>query len=60
MTWLEELINSPEVYLDDSTYGLVSVNIMNSSFEFKQSVKDKLFNLEIEFEYSYDRYTQRR
>lgn len=58
--WLEELITSPEVYLDDATYGLVAVNILNSNYEIKQTAQDKLFNLEIEFEYAFDRFRQRK
>lgn len=57
--WLEELITSPEVYLDDPTYGLVAVNINNSSYQIKQTAQDKLFDLEIDFEFSYNRYRQR-
>lgn len=59
-TWLEELVTSPEVYLDDPTHGLVAVTITNSSYDFKQTAQDKLFNLEIDFEYSFNRYRQRR
>lgn len=58
-TWLEELITSPEVYLEDETYGLVSVNISNSTYDFKQIATEKLFNLRISFTYGYDRYRQR-
>tara|TARA_R100001244_G_scaffold63542_1_gene52773 strand:- start:8783 stop:10000 length:1218 start_codon:yes stop_codon:yes gene_type:complete len=57
--WLEDLITSPEVYLDDSTYGLVSVNIKDNSYDIKQVATDKLFNLRISFEYGYDRFRQR-
>jgi hypothetical protein len=59
MEWLEELITSPVVYLDDATNGLIAVNILNSTHEFKQEIQDKLFNLEIEFEYNYERTRQR-
>ena len=58
-TWLEELISSPEVYLEDATYGLVSINVSNSSYDFKQVATEKLFNLRISFTYSYDRFRQR-
>jgi hypothetical protein len=57
--WLEELITSPEVYLDDPTHGLVSVNIKDNSYDIKQVATDKLFNLRISFEYGYDRFRQR-
>lgn len=58
--WLEELITSPDVYLDDAVSGLIAVNINNSSYEFKQEATEKIFNLSIDFSYSYDRTRQRR
>jgi hypothetical protein len=58
-TWLEQLISSPEVYLVDATYGLVAINISNSSYDFKQEETQKLFNLRINFTYSYNRFRQR-
>jgi len=58
-TWLEQLISSPEVYLVDDTYGLVAINISNSSYDFKQEETQKLFNLRINFTYSYNRFRQR-
>jgi hypothetical protein len=58
--WLSELYTSPQVYVEDSTYGFVAVNILNNTYDFKQEATDKLFNIEIEFRYSYDQYRQRR
>ena len=60
LTWLEELVYSPEVYVDDATYGLVAVNITNSNHVFKQEAQDKVFNLKLDFKYSYNRYRQRK
>ena len=60
MAWLEELVYSPEVYLDDSTNGFVAVNILNAGFDPKQTVNEKLFNLTLEFQYGYQRYRQSR
>jgi hypothetical protein len=57
--WLAELIKSPIVYLDDATYGLIAVNILNGNYEYKTTAQDKLFNLEVEFKYSFDSYSQR-
>lgn len=57
--WLEELITSPEVYLDDATYGLVSINVNSTSYDIKQTETEKLFNLRLTFTYSYDRFRQR-
>lgn len=58
-TWLAELVESREVYLDDPTHGIVPVIIQNNKYDFKQDAQEKLFNLEIEFEYAFDRYSQR-
>ena len=56
--WLEELVTSPDVYLDDGTT-LIPINITNTSFERKKEVNEKLFNLQLEYTLSYDRYRQR-
>jgi len=53
-TWLEELITSPVVFVDDPTYGRVAINIVETSYTHKQRFTDKVFNLEITFEYSDD------
>ena len=58
LAWLEELMTSPDVLLDDGTY-LVPINITNASFEKKKVVNEKLFNLTVEYTLSYDRYRQR-
>lgn len=58
-TWLEELVSSPEIYVDDATHGLVAVNIIDTVYERRKAVNDKAFNLRITFEYSYNRYRQR-
>lgn len=58
MEWLEELITSPDVYLDNGT-ALIPINITNPTFERKKDVNDKLFNLSLEYTLSYDRYRQR-
>lgn len=57
--WLEELVTSPVVFHDHPTHGLLAVNIKDTEHIRKQWVTDKLFNLEITFEYSTDRYRQR-
>lgn len=57
-TWLEELLTSPDVYLDDGT-ALIPINITNGSYEKKKTVNTKMFNLSIEYTLSYDRYRQR-
>lgn len=56
--WLEELFTSPDVYIEtnDKLYG---VNITSSNYETKYALKDKLVNITIDVEYSYNRYRQR-
>lgn len=58
-TWLRELVESPEIYLDDSTHGLVSVTCQQTNYEQRKYVNEKLFQLEIEIQYSFNRYRQR-
>lgn len=55
--WLEQLITSPEAYLELNDE-LIAINIVNSSYEMKLKVNEKLFNLILEFEYSFTRYRQ--
>ncbi|MCR4307509.1 MAG: hypothetical protein NUV80_03040 [Candidatus Berkelbacteria bacterium] len=57
-TWLEELLTSPVVFLDDATHGLIAVNIVDSKYTRKQWRTDGLSNLELSFQYGYDRYRQ--
>ena len=58
LAWLEQLVTSPDVRLDDGTY-LIPINITNTTFEKKKVVNEKLFNLQLEYTLSYDRYRQR-
>ena len=58
-TWLEELVTSPWIYLEDATDGLISVSIVNSQYNRKKNAFDKIFNLELDIQYSYNRYRQR-
>ena len=48
---LLELIESPRVFWDDSN-SLFAVNIVTSSYEIKTLKNDKLFNLELEVEFT--------
>lgn len=57
-TWLEELIASPVIFHDDATHGLLAVKVMDMQYIRRQDVTDGLSNIEMTFQYSYDRYTQ--
>lgn len=57
--WLQQLITSPEIYIDDTTHGLIAVNCIASKMDTKTVLNDRLFNLEIDIEYSFNRYRQR-
>ena len=59
MVMLRQLVESPEIYLDDSTYGLISVTCSATKFDTKTILNNKVFNLELDIQYSFDRYRQR-
>ena len=59
MVMLRQLVESPEIYLDDSTYGLISVTCSATRFDTKTILNNKVFNLELDIQYGFDRYRQR-
>lgn len=56
--WLEELISSPITYMETAS-GIEVVNIVDTAYEVKKTVNDKLFNLQITIEKSYIKTRQR-
>lgn len=58
VAWLEELVTSPDVILEENGVA-IPVNILNTSFERHNGQDKKLFNLSIDFKYSYKRFRQR-
>lgn len=56
--WLEELLTSPDVYVEKSGVN-VPINIVASSYERKQQATAKTINITLEYTYSYNRYRQR-
>jgi hypothetical protein len=50
LTWLSELVKSPQVYIEENGF-LVPFTITDQSFEFKQMASDRHFNLKIAGEY---------
>jgi hypothetical protein len=56
--WLEELVTSPDVYVEKNG-AAVPITITNSSFDRQNGEDKKLFTLTLEFKYSYKRYRQR-
>lgn len=52
--WLEELLTSPVVYWEVNSTTLRAINIVDSGYEVKYSHKDKVFNLELTFEETFD------
>jgi hypothetical protein len=56
--WLKELIMSPYVWLMDGGV-LKSVNVLNSDYESKKTINDKVFNLTIDVEISFTDKVQR-
>jgi hypothetical protein len=57
--WLRELVESPVVYLWDGTT-LQAVNITNAMYEEKKWINDKMFNLQLDIEFSFVDKKQRR
>jgi hypothetical protein len=57
-TWLKELVMSPYVWLLDGGV-LKSVNVLNSDYESKKTINDKVFNLTIDVELSFTDKVQR-
>jgi hypothetical protein len=49
--WLQELVSSPKVWMYDGQ--IKGVTIVTNTYEEKQHVKDKVFNLTLEVEVSY-------
>src|SRR3990167_2287511 len=47
-TWLEELFTSPEAYIDDTTHGLLPINLTKTKIDRKNHANDKLLNIIIE------------
>lgn len=56
--WLEELITSPVIFHELNGV-LVPVSITDSVYQSQKRINNKIFNLRIEFRYSFSRYRQR-
>ena len=57
--WFQGLLTSPIVYLERGTDNFIAVNITNSNYLIQQYLNArKLHNLQLEIEYSYNRYSQ--
>lgn len=54
-----DMLNSPNVYIQDSNNNYVSVNITTNSYEVKKKVNEKLLNYTLSFEYSNTNTNQR-
>jgi len=57
--WLLELIESPEIYLQNGDDLIAVAKIKATSHTKRKVVRDKLFKLEVEIELGYDNYRQR-
>lgn len=56
--WLRELFESPEVFHDDDTHGLLAINIMDTQYIERKHANEKLINVRVTFRYAFDRYRQ--
>ncbi len=52
--YLEELISSPNVYIVEANGQLTPINITDTSYQVKTQLRDKLFNLTINYKLSYN------
>lgn len=66
MFWLEELVTSPVIFVEDGTYSrqqstvsLSPVSVIDTKFTRKQRSSEKLFNLQVKIQPTYNRYRQR-
>src|SRR5258705_11731388 len=64
--WLEELVTSPVIYAENVTYAksgttvtLNPVTIIETKYTRKQRINDRIFNLQINIQPTYNRYRQR-
>jgi len=57
--WLLELIESPEIYLQNGDDLIAVAKVKSTSYTKRKHVRDKLFKLDIEIELGYDNYRQR-
>lgn len=58
VAWLEELVTSPDVYVEKNG-SAVPINIITASYDRQNGEDKKMFNLSLEFKFSYKRYRQR-
>ena len=52
--WLQELVSSPEIYIQLNNGDPYSAHIKNAGYITKQTLTDNLFNLELELELGKD------
>jgi len=58
--WLKELVESPEIYLENEDNELIALQgITNTEWTEKTDVNDSLYNLEVTIEFTNDNYRQR-
>ncbi len=58
--WLKELVESPEIYLENENNELIALQgITNTEWTEKTDVNDSLYNLEVTIEFTNDNYRQR-
>jgi hypothetical protein len=58
IAWLEELVTSPDIYVERDGVA-IPINITTASYDRQNGEDKKMFNLTLEFKYSYKRNRQR-
>ena len=57
--WLDELISSPQIYMEVDSY-YYPVSLKNTNYEFSKYVNNRMRVLEVEVEMNQTRYSQLR
>lgn len=52
-TWLEEMIASNDVRYEDSSGNLIPINILETTHVRRKHITDKVFNIQLKFQYSF-------
>jgi len=56
-TWLKELITSPVVFMEVGS-GLVPISISETKYKFSKKVNEKIFNLQVTFDFGNENFRQ--
>lgn len=52
-TWLEELLTSPDIRMEDSSSNLIPMILLETNYTHRQHKTDKIFNIQISMQYTF-------